>query len=97
MNAGAEPKRSAAARASASSHGVGLAETLALARVLGHEAMHPTVFAVELAAIDVGADLSPPLAHALPQLAKRLLDLVSLAQTRATATAGLQPRTLCEP
>lgn len=55
-----------------SSHGMGLAEALALARALGQLPAHCIVYAVEGRSFEPGAGLSAPLAAAASRLAARL-------------------------
>ncbi len=66
-----------------SSHALGMAETLALARALaepGAAAPDVVVYAIEGACFDFGAPLSPPVAAAIEPLAKQIV-----ADTAATA------------
>ena len=66
-----------------SSHALGMAETLALARALaepGAAAPDVVVYAIEGACFDFGASLSPPVAAAIEPLAKQIV-----ADTAATA------------
>ncbi len=57
---------------SASTHGFGLAEALELARALGALPPRCVVYAIEGAAFDVGAPLSPAVATAIEIVAGRL-------------------------
>ncbi len=57
---------------SASTHGFGLAEALELARALGALPPRCVVYAIEGAAFDVGAPLSPAVAAAVDIVAERL-------------------------
>ena len=56
-----------------SSHGVGLGEAIELAEVLDQLPPHLIVYGVEAADFDPGAELSPVVARAIPQVAQRLL------------------------
>ncbi len=58
--------------AATSSHGFGLAETLALARALGRLPPEVRLFGIEGACYDIGAPLSDPVAAAVRGLAERL-------------------------
>jgi hydrogenase maturation protease len=59
-------------QAATSSHGLGLAEAIGLARALGCLPPVCVVYAIEAAGFDPGAPLSPPVAAALPDLARRI-------------------------
>jgi hydrogenase maturation protease len=55
-----------------SSHGLGLAEALELARALGQLPPHCVVYAIEGRRFETGADLSPPVVQAIGTVARRL-------------------------
>jgi hydrogenase maturation protease len=59
---------------SASSHAIGLAESVELARILGQLPEHLIVYAVEAASFALGAPLSAPVADALERLTTQILD-----------------------
>lgn len=62
---------------SLSSHGIGLGETLGLAAALGR--LPALVFVgIEVAGVEVGRQLSPPVAAHLPELVQRIVDEVEL-------------------
>jgi hydrogenase maturation protease len=60
-------------RGSVSSHGFGVAEAIALARVLGTLPPHCVVYAIEAAQFTPGAAPSPAVTHAAHQVAERIL------------------------
>lgn len=69
-----------------SSHGLGVAEAVALARVLGRLPRRLVLFGVEIAASPSGTDLSPGTFAALPGLIERVLEETrALRHARATA------------
>lgn len=55
-----------------SSHGIGLAEAVELARTLGQLPQSCVVYAIEGSSFAVGAPLSPPVANAVADVAARL-------------------------
>jgi hydrogenase maturation protease len=57
----------------ASSHGLGVAEAIALARMLGCLPRQCVVYAIEGARFDVGADVSPAVADAAREVAEGVL------------------------
>lgn len=63
-----------------SSHGMGLAEALALAAQLHRMPAVATLFTVQIAQCDLGAPLSPPVAAALAGLEARLLTALKDAE-----------------
>ena len=60
-------------RGSLSSHGFGVAEAIALARVLGTLPPHCIVYAIEAAQFTPGAAPSPAVTHAAHEVAERIL------------------------
>jgi hydrogenase maturation protease len=56
-----------------STHGFGLGEAIELARALGSLPPHCVVYAIEGATFEAGAPLSPPVAAAVGDVARRLL------------------------
>jgi hydrogenase maturation protease len=59
---------------SASTHGLGIPDALGLAEALGRAPARLVVFAVEAADLGFGTGLSEPVAAALPDLARLVLD-----------------------
>lgn len=72
-----------------SSHGFGIPEAVELARVLDRSPARLVVFAVEVADVDFGQGLSPPVAAALPSVVTAVL--IELAQRAADATCPVPP------
>lgn len=66
-------------RAAASSHGIGVAEALALARLLHGRPRHCRLYLIEGLCFDRGAALSPAVAAAAEDLAARLAHMLSPA------------------
>ena len=63
-----------------SSHAIGLAESIELARALGSLPKRCIIFAIEAASFDLGAPLSKPVAAAVERVIARVLDeLIVLA------------------
>jgi len=62
------------AGASASTHGLGIPDALGLAEALGRAPARLVVFAVEAADLGFGTGLSQPVAEALPDLTRLVLD-----------------------
>ncbi|SHK32791.1 hydrogenase maturation protease [Rhodothermus profundi] len=63
----------ASMRASVSSHSIGLAEVIELARQLGRLPQRLIIYGIEGQHFDMGAPLSPAVAAALPQAAEAIL------------------------
>jgi len=59
---------------SASTHGLGIPDALGLAEALGRAPARLVVFAVEAADLGFGTGLSQPVADALPDLTRQVLD-----------------------
>jgi hydrogenase maturation protease len=55
-----------------SSHGLGLAEWLSMAEVLGTRRGRVIIFAIEIKGVEMGASLSKPVEGAIPQLLERI-------------------------
>jgi hydrogenase maturation protease len=66
-----------------SSHGFGVIEAIALARVLGVLPRQCIVYAVEAAELTVGAALSPAVVRAVDEVATRIADELDLPVTGA--------------
>jgi hydrogenase maturation protease len=66
-----------------STHGMGLAEAVELARVLGRMPRRCIVYAIEARAFDHGAPLSPPVAVAVDEVVARVLEELEQAATHA--------------
>jgi hydrogenase maturation protease len=81
------------AGAATSSHGFGLAETLALAGPLGRMPPRVTVFGIEAAAFDPGAPLSPPVAAAVTTVAERILGELDMSNDVPSTRPPLAPST----
>ena len=75
-------------RSSSSTHAVGIAEAIELARALGRLPGRVVVYGVEGASFQAGSPLSVPVRRALPGLATALLDE---ARTLALAPPGATP------
>jgi hydrogenase maturation protease len=58
--------------AAASTHGIGLGQTLALARALDRIPAHLIVYAIEVTEVGYGAGLSAPVAEAAAQVAEKI-------------------------
>lgn len=69
-----------AARPPASTHGLGLADTLRLAEALGSAPGRIVVVGIEGSDFDTGPILSPPVAGAVPHAVRTVLDLIRRAQ-----------------
>jgi hydrogenase maturation protease len=68
-----------------STHGMGLAEAVELARVLGQLPRRCIVYAIEARGFDHGAALSPEVAAAVDEVVARLLEEVELEPCMNTA------------
>ncbi len=81
------------ARFTTSTHGLGLAEALELARTLRRLPPRCVVFAIEGRCFDPGAGLSPAVAGAVEAVARRIRDEVrALAGAQASASSLASPR-----
>lgn len=63
-----------------STHGLGLAEAIELARALGRLPRHCIVYAVEIHASEIGAALSPEVAVAADKVAAMIRDEMGIAE-----------------
>jgi hydrogenase maturation protease len=63
-----------------STHGFGLAEAVELGRALGQLPRRCIVYAIEGASFEAGAPLTPPVAAAVAEVARRLRDEITVAQ-----------------
>lgn len=72
-------ERIASTRFPWSSHGIGLGETISLARVLNQLPARLVLLGVEIASPPHGMDLSPGIADAVPHLIQRVLEEIGAA------------------
>ncbi|HXY59853.1 MAG TPA: hydrogenase maturation protease [Methylocystis sp.] len=68
-----------------STHGFGLVEAIELARALARLPKRCVVYAIEGASFDAGAPLSPPVAKAVAEVARRLREEIVEATARESA------------
>ncbi len=71
-----------------STHAFGIAETVELARSLGRLPRHLVAYLVEGERFDIGAPLSPMVAEAVDEVARRIIVELALSAARRTAQAA---------
>ncbi|GAA4553335.1 hydrogenase maturation protease [Amycolatopsis samaneae] len=68
-------------RGTASSHALGIPDAVRLGAALGRVPGELVVFAVEAANLDLGVGLSPPVAAAVPEVARAVRNLLTASRT----------------
>jgi len=72
-------------RSSSSTHGMGVAEAIALARTLDRLPAHLRVYGIEGKRFEVGIDVSPEVMHAVEEVVRRIANEVAQGQESSSA------------